>query len=159
VVFRGADRRAVWTGLLAAGLLAAGYSALIGVSSRSVSHLIGQWRVDALFIVLVAGGFGTQIGLYSHARRALRGDARPVAVTAGGTATSTTAMVACCLHHLSDVVPLLGVSGAAAFLLEYKAPIVFLSLGANTVGIVLMLRALRHARRAADAAYATPACH
>jgi hypothetical protein len=68
-------------------------------------------------------------------------------------------MVACCLHHLSDVVPLLGVSGAAAFLLEYKAPIVFLSLGANTVGIAMMLRALRHARRAADAAYATPACH
>ena len=159
VAIQRVDRRAVWTGVLAAGLLAAGYSALIGASSRSMSHLIGQWRVDALFIVLVAGGFGVQMGLYSHVRRLFRGDGRAAAVTAGGTATSTTAMVACCLHHLNEVVPLLGLSGAAAFLLEYKAPIVFLSLAANAAGILLMLRTLRHARGTTSALHASPGCH
>ncbi len=33
--------------------------------------------------------------------------------TSGG--TSVTAMVACCLHHVTDVLPILGVSAAAEF--------------------------------------------
>jgi hypothetical protein len=129
------------------------------VSSRSLGHLISQWRTDAPFILLVAAGFGVQMGLYSHVRRMVRGDGRAAAVTAGGTATSTTAMVACCLHHLGDVVPFLGLSGAAAFLIEYRTPVVLLSLAANAIGILLMLRTLHHATRAAAAAHAAAACH
>ena len=56
-------------------------------------------------------------------------------------------MVACCLHHLSDVVPFLGLSGAATLLIQYKLPVILLSLAANGIGIVLMVRTLRHARR------------
>lgn len=148
------DRRTVVTGLLSAAGLALVYSLIVGLSSQSWSHLVSQWQTDALFITLVAVGFGTQMGLYQHVRRVVRGDGRTVAVTAGSTATSTTAMVACCLHHLSDIVPFIGLSGAAAFLIEYKVPVVLLSLAANGVGIALMLRTLRHARRATQ-----PACH
>jgi hypothetical protein len=134
--------------LLGAVLLAAVYSLIIGLSSRSLAHLITQWRTDGVFIILVAGGFGIQLGLYSRVRRVLRGDGRVAAVSAGGAATSTTAMVACCLHHLNEVVPLLGVSGvsgAATFLIAYKLPIVILSVGANATGVYLMLRTLRRA--------------
>ena len=121
-----------------------------------------------LFIVLVATGFGVQIGLFSRVRRIIRGDGRTAAVTAGSTATSTTAMVACCLHHLNDVVPFLGLSGAAAFLIAYRTPVILLSLAANAVGITLMLRTLRHAaattqgggrypvRRASSSSESTP---
>ncbi len=130
------------------------YGLIIGLSSQSWSHLLAQWQTDAAFIVLVAAGFGLQLGLYQHVRRVVRGDGRAAAVAAGGTATSTTAMVACCLHHLSDVVPFLGLSGAATFLIAYKVPLVLLSLGANAIGIALMLRTLRHARR-----MQVPACH
>ncbi|HET6948453.1 MAG TPA: hypothetical protein VFJ45_11640 [bacterium] len=143
------NTRAVQIGLLSAGLLASGYSLIIGLSSRSWSHLLSQWRSDLWFIALVAVGFGTQMGLYSHVRQAIRGDRAGAAVAAGGTATSTTAMVACCLHHLADVVPFIGLSAAATFLIQYKAYVVALSLAANVAGIVLMLRALRHARAAA----------
>ena len=45
-------------------------------------------------------------------------------------------------------------SGAAAFLIDYKVPVVLLSLAANGIGIALMVRTLRHARR-----MAAPACH
>lgn len=147
--------RPVRTGLLAAGALIVGYSLIVGLSSRSWSHLISQVRLDAWLIALVAAGFGTQMALYSHVRRVVRGDGSAAAVAAGGTATSTTAMVACCLHHLSDVVPFLGLSGAATFLIQYKVPVVLLSLAANGVGIALMVRTLRHVRRTAPA----PACH
>lgn len=149
------DWRPLRVGVLAAVLLAIGYSLIVGLASQSWSHLLGQWRTDALFIALIAVGFGTQMGLYSHTRRIIRGDGKAATgVAAGSTATSTTAMIACCLHHLSDVVPFLGLSGAAAFLIAYKVPVVLLSLAANGIGIVLMLRALRHAR-----AMQAAACH
>lgn len=148
------NRRTVLIGLTSAGALAIGYSLIVGVSSRSWSHLLSQWRADALFILLVAIGFGTQMGLYQHVRRVVRGDGRAAAVAAGGTATSTTAMVACCLHHLADVVPFIGLSGAATFLITYKVPVILLSLAANGIGIALMVRTLRHVR-----AMTVPACH
>lgn len=156
----GVDRRALRAGLIAGILLALGYSLIIGLSSRSLSHLLAQWRTDALFIALVTVGFGVQMGLFSHVRRVIRGDGTVAAVTAGSTATSTTAMVACCLHHLNDVVPFLGLSGAATFLVAYKTPVVLLSVAANGLGIVLMLRTLRHAKRIGAApATSAPACH
>lgn len=148
------SRRSVRVGMLSAVLLAAGYSFIIGLSSWSWTHLVSQWRADAWFVILVAVGFGIQMALYAHVRRVIRGDRTAAAVAVGGTATSTTAMVACCLHHLSDVVPFLGLSGAATFLIQYKVPVVLLSLAANGVGIVLMLRTLRHVSR-----MSAPACH
>jgi len=147
--------RCPWSvGVLAAAALLVAYSLIIGLSSQSWPHLLEQWRIDAAFIALVAVGFGVQMGLYQHVRRVVRGDGRAAAVAAGGTASSTTAMVACCLHHLSDVVPFLGLSGAATFLIQYKVPVVLFSLAANGAGIALMVRTLRQARRAQ-----APACH
>ena len=147
-------RRPWVIGLISAAALVIAYSLIIALSSRSFAHLLDQWRLDAFFIVLVAVGFGTQMGLYHHVRRVIRGDGRVTAMAAGGTATSTTAMVACCLHHLSDVVPFLGLSGAATFLIQYKVPVILLSLATNGIGILLMLRTLQHARQAQ-----APACH
>ena len=147
-------RRPWIVGVVSAAALLLAYSLIIAFSSRSFAHLLDQWRLDALFIALVAAGFGTQMGLYQHVRRVIRGDGRATAMAAGGVATSTTAMVACCLHHLSDVVPFLGLSGAATFLIEYKVPVILLSLAANGIGIALMVRTLRHARR-----MQAPACH
>jgi len=48
------DRRTVATGLLSAAGLALAYSLIVGLSSQSWSHLVAQWRTDALFITLVA---------------------------------------------------------------------------------------------------------
>jgi len=143
-------RRPLLTGVFSAFGLLTAYSLIVGLSSGSWSHLLDQWRIDAAFIALVALGFGIQMGLYRHVRRVVRGDGRAAAVAAGGTASSTTAMVACCLHHLSDIVPFIGLSGAATFLIQYKVPVILVSLAANAVGITLMLRTLRHARRMAE---------
>ncbi len=139
-------RRPLLAGVLSAAGLAAAYSLVIGLASRSWPHLAEQWRTDGAFVALVVAGFGIQVGLYQHVRRVVRA---PAAVAAGGTATSTAAMVACCLHHLSDVAPLIGLAGAAAFLTRYKVPVILVSLGANGVGIAWMVRTLRRARTAA----------
>jgi len=60
--------------------------------------------------------------------------------TSGG--TSVTAMVACCIHHVTDVLPVLGLSAAATFLTRYQHPFLLVGLGMNTVGILVMLTVL-----------------
>jgi hypothetical protein len=53
--------------------------------------------------------------------------------------TSATAMLACCLHHVTDVLPILGLSAAATFLTRYQRPFMLLGLGMNVIGIIVML--------------------
>jgi hypothetical protein len=52
-------------------------------------------------------------------------------------------MVACCAHHLADLLPFLGASGAAAFLYDYRLAFVLVGVGVNAVGITIAVRRLR----------------
>jgi hypothetical protein len=65
---------------------------------------------------------------------------------AASTGTSTAAMLACCAHHVSDVLPFLGVSGAAVFLGANKTPLLWVGLAMNLAGIAYLLcpHALSH---------------
>lgn len=65
---------------------------------------------------------------------------------AASTGTSTAAMLACCAHHLTDVVPLLGISGAVIFLNAYKTPLLWLGILMNLAGVAYMLLRLRRFR-------------
>jgi hypothetical protein len=65
--------------------------------------------------------------------------------TSGG--TSVTAMVVCCLHHVTDVLPILGLSAAATFLTHYQRPFMLASLGVNVIGILVMLVILYRERK------------
>jgi len=61
--------------------------------------------------------------------------------------TSLTAMVACCLHHVTDVLPILGLSAAATFLTRYQRPFMLAGLGLNMIGVLVMLVVLDRERR------------
>ena len=97
---------------------------------------------DRYFVAGIAGGFAVQVGLFVHVRRLLarRAAASAAGVTAAGTGTSTAAMVACCAHHVSDALPILGLSGAALFLNDYRLPLMAVGLGVNALGVAVMLR-------------------
>ncbi len=70
---------------------------------------------------------------------------RPAATATGivGTGTSTGAMLACCAHHLADVLPLIGLSGVAVFLTRYQMPVMIAGLAVNAGGIAYLWRQLR----------------
>ena len=57
-------------------------------------------------------------------------------------------MLACCAHHLVDLLPLVGVSAAAVFLNAYRTPLFLVGIGMNMLGIAVIGRQLRKARRA-----------
>lgn len=113
----------------------------------AVSQLVyNRWYIVPLWL-----GFGVQAALYSILRfRLFVPTARPShtgAMMGASGGTSTTAMVACCLHHVADVLPILGLSAAATFLTRYQRPFMLVGLGISLIGIVLMLRVLYRERQ------------
>ena len=87
-------------------------------------------------------GFGLQVALFTILRFRLFIPVAPAgtgAIIGTSGVTSTAAMLACCIHHVTDVLPILGLSAAASFLAQYQRPFILLSLGMTSVGILIML--------------------
>ena len=93
-------------------------------------------------MVPLAAGFGIQVGLYTKLKAKIRERSKG-ALAAGGTSAGT-AMLACCAHHATDVLPLLGLSGVSIFLTQFQKPILLVSLGINVLGIIMMLKHLKN---------------
>jgi len=109
-------------------------------------HALSQLQQDLWFIAPITVGFGTQVGLFVYLRRLQAVGGAGVVTTAGSTGVSTGAMLACCAHHLADVLPIVGVSGAAIFLNDMKTPIAALGIVLNAAGITYMLISVRRLR-------------
>lgn len=139
--------RSVGVGVVGSLALLGLYLVVIGLA-QGVDHAVEQLAADAVFVGIVAIGFGTQIALFAELRAVDRHHRAAAAVTAAGTGTSTAAMLACCAHHLVDLLPLLGLSAAAVFLDAYKTPLLLVGIGMNLVGIVVIGRQLQRARGA-----------
>lgn len=138
---------------LSIALGALGAAALIGLYlglvtwAQGPAHALELLWGDRVFVGLISAGFGTQVGLFTYLRLLQRAMAREsVALTGAGTATSSVSMVACCAHHLADVLPIVGLSGLAVFLVEFRTPLMLLGVATNVVGIVVMLHQLRRIR-------------
>ena len=108
---------------------------------------------DRWIVIPIVTGFGIQAALYAILKFRLF---VPVSATgssgalmgASGT-TSTVAMLACCAHHVTDVLPILGLTAAATFLGRYRLAFMGAGLGMTMVGILLMLSILFKERRKA----------
>jgi hypothetical protein len=123
------------------------YLGLVSLAESS-SHALDLFWQDRAFVVPILIGFGLQVGLFTRLKLGLQLHG-PVAgaTTAAGGGVSTAAMVACCAHHVADVLPVLGLSAAAAFLAQWKIPFMVVGLLTNLAGIAVMLRTLRRAER------------
>lgn len=139
--------RSVAAGLVGAATLLSVYLGIISLA-QGIEHAFAQLASDAIFVGLIAAGFGTQVALFVELRTLDRRHRASAAVTAAGTGTSAAAMLACCAHHLVELLPIVGLSAAAVFLTAYKTPLFLVGIGMNGVGIVVVARQLRRARRA-----------
>ena len=110
-----------------------------------------QFVRDRWYVVPIIVGFGIQAALYAVLRFRLfipvisTGPAGSMMGASGG--TSATAMVACCIHHVTDVLPILGLSAAASFLTRYQRPFMLVGLAMNLIGVVIMLLILYRERQ------------
>ena len=141
--------RSIWPvagGFVGAAAILSLYLGLVTLTSGSWEHALSLLAEERWFVGLIVLGFGIQAGLFVHLRRNLharRGGA--MAAASGG--TSTAAMIACCAHHVTDVLPLLGLSGAAVFLAQYKVPFMVVGIVSNAVSIGVMLRLIHRVQR------------
>ena len=136
--------RPVAFGVLAALALLVFYLGVITLA-QGWGHALQQLGDDFPFVGAIAVGFGTQMGLFVYLRGLhARASAGGVAASTG---TSTAAMLACCAHHLVDVAPVLGLSGAAIFLNAYKTPLLWLGIVMNLIGILYLARKIYQARK------------
>jgi cation transport ATPase len=126
-----------------AGLL--GFYLGVITLAQGWSHAVQQLSADRWYIGAIALGFGAQVGLFVylralHARAATGG-------MAASTGTSTAAMLACCAHHLAELLPIVGLSGAAILLNAYKTPLLWLGIVMNLGGVIYLLHHIEQARR------------
>ena len=118
---------------------------LILTLANSFSHAIEQLQDLWYWISVLIIGFSIQVGLYSYIRIQFRQRKTKIAgkelAASGG--VSTGSMVACCAHHLVDVLPILGLSVVFLFLAEYQVFFILLGIVSNIIGIIFMLEIIK----------------
>ncbi|PIO00643.1 hypothetical protein COT72_00210 [archaeon CG10_big_fil_rev_8_21_14_0_10_43_11] len=131
-----------WTpkliGVVGAALLLGFYASILTLFN-GVNHTIEQFEMYWYFIIPLVVGFGIQLGLvaFMHYKSKASGMAKVSGAMSAGS------MVACCAHHITDFVPLLGVSAVGLFLADYTPVFLLFGVLSNVIGILFMLRELQ----------------
>jgi len=132
--------KSVAAGITGAAALVVVFFTIVTWSNGTLSSALDEFRRIWYWIALLAGGFGLQLGLFVYLKNVVheRLAGATAEVAASGT-ISTGSMVACCSHALVNILPILGVSAAAAFLARYQLPLLLLGVFSNLVGLSIML--------------------
>lgn len=99
---------------------------------------------NGIFVYLIPLAVSVQMGLFRYHRNITTGNiAGSEKMGMAGSATSSLTMVACCLHHVSDFLPSIGlILAASSFLIQYKDAIIIIGLLANVAGSIYITRAI-----------------
>lgn len=129
------DRR-IGFGLLSSILLLVFY---VGVNYLSGGADAVYWNFKAYlpYILIIDAGFGLQMALYTHIRQF---GERCHAIA--GTPITAGSMVACCLHHVTDLIPFAG-AGIGLFLSGYTELFFMIGSASSIIGVVWMLSTIQ----------------
>ncbi len=119
----------------------------ISIASLAEGSLQKGYQVfltNGIFVYLIPLAVSVQMGLFRYHRNITTGNiAGSEKMGMAGSATSSLTMVACCLHHVSDILPTIGfLLAASSFLIEYKDAIITIGLLANVAGSIYIARAI-----------------
>ncbi|MDO9122195.1 MAG: hypothetical protein Q7U31_10440, partial [Anaerolineaceae bacterium] len=111
--------------------------------AESFNHAFEYFWQDRWIVIPIILGFGIQLALYTIIKFRIFLPIDHVGLSGPGLGvsgtTSTLAIVACCAHHLTDVLPILGLTAAATFLAKYRILFMVAGLGSTLLGIAYML--------------------
>ena len=134
-------------GLFAAILLLAVYFGVLTLIS-GWAFAREQFSAFWYFILLLAAGFGIQVGLFVRLRTIAATTQKSGAVVATSGTTSTAAMVSCCAHYLANVAPVIGATGLIAFAAQFQVELLWAGLLFNAAGVAYIGNKVWHASRA-----------
>lgn len=120
----------------------------ISVASLAEGSLKAGYEVfldNGVFVYLVPLAVGVQMALFRHHKNITSENklcsSEKIGIT-GSTASSLT-MLACCLHHVSDLLPTVGfILAVSPFLTQYKDAIIIIGLLANIAGSAYITKAI-----------------
>ena len=105
---------------------------------QSYGFAIYEFKRLWVWLVPLAIGFGTQIGLYSS----IKYDSTiKTGVSTSGT-ISGGSMLACCSHYLLTMIPIIGITGLSTltlFLMTYQKAFFSIGIASSAMGIALMI--------------------
>ena len=104
--------------------------AIVAILSKSISFATEQFLSLKIFLVPIAVGFGLQAALYSLIK------AKNALLMVGSGSINTGAMVACCAHHIADLIPLMAIVGISAFLVYIQK---YLLIGALVLNWLIVI--------------------
>ena len=130
-------------GLLGGLALLSIYFIILSIAN-SFEHVIEQFKSLWYFIILIVAGFGIQIGFFVYIKEYIKVKKSETSIVAASGGVSTASMIACCAHHLSEVLPLIVLSAAALFLLKYQLFFIILAVLSNLIGINLLLKHIQN---------------
>ena len=131
------NRKNIIHGFAGSILLLSLYFAVLTIFN-GFDHAVAQFTEIWYLVITLAAGFGIQIGLFSYTRHRMKTSLSKKEVAATS-ATSTGSMVACCAHHIADILPVIGLSGALLFMADYMSFFLVLGIMSNIIGITMML--------------------
>ena len=127
-------------GILGATALIALFLTVVILANGTIGFALMEIQRLWYWVLILSAGFGLQLGLFIHIRHILRQRlAGATAEVAASGAVSTTSMIACCSHGLANLLPILGISAAAAFLARYQLPFILFGVFSNLVGVTIMV--------------------
>jgi YHS domain-containing protein len=134
------NNRPVVFGSIGVGVLLLIFFGIVTLTNGSIGAAFQEFKRIWYWIFILASGFGFQLGLFTYLKQRIAEKTTAVTaeVAASGTVT-TGSMIACCAHGLVNVLPLVGVSAAAAFLATYQLPFILIGVFSNLIGITIML--------------------
>ncbi len=139
IIMTTSTAKSIFYGILASGLLLGVYFVVLTLVS-GWNFALSQFSQFWYFIVALALGFGIQIGLYAHFRCLIKngnhGEGKVLGIT--GT-TSTAAMISCCTHYLTNLLPILGTVGIVTFVAQYQIELFWVGLAFNVFGIIFII--------------------
>ena len=130
-------------GLIAALAMTAFYTTVVWAASGSWQHFVDQARQDWIYLAAIIGGFATQVTLTSEIRHRHQLTRGTRVAGAAGAGASTAGMVACCAHHLADLLPLIGAATAAGFLTDNRIAFMLVGITINAIAIAVAAYQLR----------------
>ena len=99
------------------------------------SFTLSQFAEFWPYVIALAVGFGVQIGLYFHLKQlSVEHHYAHCAVATSGT-TSASAMLACCTHYLTNILPVLGATGLVTIVAQYQVELFWVGLAFNAAGL------------------------
>ncbi len=136
-----ARTKAIIGGVSASAVLMLLYATIVSFLN-SPEHAFEQFVLLQPYMTLLIVGFGIQVGLMIYLKSREKECHAAMAPTIASGGISTGVMIACCLHHATDILPLIGLAAAATFLTQYQTWFLLIGILSNVAGIGYLIYAI-----------------